>query len=76
MTTKSPVVVAFDSSIGIAVGTKMDQNYIVVDLLLSYPQEHAVVHKNHLFYTSLTASDIRRITSFDEFQQTYPEYFI
>lgn len=76
MTPKSPVVIAFDNNLGIAVGTKMDPNYIVVNLLLPHPEEHVVVHKSHLFHTSLTAPDIRRITSFGEFQQTYPEYFI
>ena len=76
MTPKSPVVIAFDNSLGIAVGTKMDPNYIVVNLLLPHAAEHVVVHKSHLSYTLLTAPDIRHITSFSEFQQTYPEYFI
>ena len=76
MNYKPRVVIYNNSWLGVAVGTKMDPNYIVVNLLLPQQQEHVVAHKSHLFYTSLTTPDIRHITSFGEFQQTYPEYFI
>ena len=75
MNYKPRIVIYNNNWLGVAVGTKMDPNYIVVNLLLPH-QDRVVIHKNHLSYTSLTSSDIRHITSFGEFQQTYPEYFI
>ena len=65
-----------EPAIGIAVGIKMDPNYIVVDVILPTPIEHVVIYKPRLTYTTLTLADLATITSLDEFQQTYPEYFI
>ena len=70
------IVLVHDSAVGIAIGTKMDPNYIVVNLIFPSPQEHIVFHKNNLTFTSLLPSDLDGITTFAEFQQTYPEYFI
>ena len=71
-----PRIVVYDDMIGIATGTKMDTNYIVVNLIFPSPQEHIVLHKNNLTFTSLLPSDLDDITTFAAFQQTYPEYFI
>ena len=65
-----------DLAVGIAVGIKMDPNYIIVNIILPTPIEHVVIYKPCLTYTSLTLADLATITSLDEFQQTYPEYFI
>ena len=65
-----------DLAVGIAVGTKMDPNYIIVSIILPTPIEHVVVYKPRITYTSLTLADLATITSLDKFQQTYPEYFI
>ena len=71
-----PRIVIYDGNIGIAIGTKMDPNYIVVNLILPFHQEHLVLHKDNLIFTSLLPSDLDGITTFAAFQQTYPEYFI
>ena len=76
MTYKPRVVMLYLEAVGIAIGTKMDPNYIVVNLLFPTPQEHLVFHKNNLTFTSLLPSDLDGITTFAAFQQTYPEYFI
>ena len=76
MTYKPRVVMFYLDAVGITIGTKMDPNYIVVNLIFPSTQEHVVSHKNNLTFTSLLPSDLDGITSFDEFQQTYPEYFI
>ena len=76
MTYKPRVVMFYLDAVGIAIGTKMDPNYIVVNLIFPSNQDHVVVHKNNLILTSLLPSDLDGITTFDEFQQTYPEYFI
>ena len=76
MTYKPRVVMFYLDAVGIAIGTKMDPNYIVVNLIFPSAQDHVVVHKNNLILTSLLPSDLDGITTFDEFQQTYPEYFI
>ena len=76
MTYKPRVVMFYLDAVGIAIGTKMDPNYIVVNLIFPSTQDHVVAHKNHLTFTSLLPSDLDGITTFDEFQQTYPEYFI
>ena len=76
MTYKPRVVMFYLDAVGIAIGTKMDPNYIVVNLVFPSTQDHAVVHKNNLTFTSLLPSDLDGITSFTTFQQTYPEYFI
>ena len=76
MNYKPRIVLFNDNAVGIAIGTKMDLNYIVVNLLFPSPYEHLVFHKDNLTFTSLLPSDLDGITAFDEFQQTYPEYFI
>ena len=73
---KPHVVIAHDYMVGIAIGTKMDPNYIVVNLILPSYQEHTILHKNSLISTSLLPSDLDGITTFAAFKQTYPEYFI
>ena len=70
------VVIFYSDAIGIAIGTKMDPNYIVVNIIFPVPQEHVVLHKNNLTFTSLLPSDLNGITTFAAFQQIYPEYFI
>ena len=76
MNYKPRIVLFNDNAVGIAIGTKMDPNYIVVNLLFPSPQEHLVFHKNNLTFTSLLPSDLDNITTFAAFQQTYPEYYI
>ena len=76
MTYKPRVVMFYLDAVGIAIGTKMDPNYIVVNLIFPNAQEHVVLYRNNLTFTSLLTSDLEGITTFDEFQQTYPEYFI
>lgn len=76
MNYKQRIVLFHDSAVGIAIGTKMDPNYIVVNLLFTSPQERLVFHKDTLTFTSLLPSDLDGITTFAAFQQTYPEYFI
>ena len=76
MNYKPRIVLFHDSAVGIAIGTKMDPNYIVVNLIFPSPQEHLVFHKNNLTFTSLLPSDLDGITTFAAFQQTYPEYYI
>ena len=76
MNYKPRIVLFHDSAVGIAIGTKMDPNYIVVSLLFPNPHEHLVFHKDNLTFTSLLPSDLDGITTFAAFQQTYPEYFI
>lgn len=76
MNYKPRIVLFNDNAVGIAIGTKMDPNYIVVSLLFPSPHEHLVFHKDSLTFTSLLPSDLDGITTFAEFQQTYPEYFI
>ena len=76
MNYKPRIVIFHDSAVGIAIGTKMDPNYIVVNLLFPIPHEHVVFHKDNLTFTSLLPSDLDGITTFAAFQQTYPEYFI
>lgn len=73
---KPHVVIGHDYMVGIAIGTKMDPNYIVVNLILPFHQEHVILHKDNLTSTSLLPSDLDGITTFAAFQQTYPEYFI
>ena len=73
---KPRIVLFNDNAVGIAIGTKMDPNYIVVNLLFPSPHEHLVFHKDNLTFTSLLPSDLDGIATFAEFQQTYPEYFI
>ena len=70
------VVIAFGNSVGIAISTKMDPNYFVVNLVLPNEQERVIIHNNKLTFTSLLPSDLGDLTSFSEFQQSYPEYFI
>ena len=65
-----------EPAIGIAVGIKMDPNYIVVDVILPTHIEHVVIYKPRLTYTTLTLTDISNIHSFDDFQQAYPELLI
>lgn len=65
-----------DLAVGITVGIKMDPNYVVVDIILPTPIEHVVIYKPRLIYTPLTITALADITSFNHFQQTYPEYFI
>ena len=76
MNYKARIVLFHNSAVGIAIGTKMDPNYIVVNLIFPSPQEHIVLLKDDLTFTSLLPSDLDGITTFNEFQQTYPEYFI
>ena len=76
MNYKPRIVLFNDNAVGIAIGTKMDPNYIVVNLIFPNPQERLVFHKNNLTFTSLLPSDLDGITTFVAFQQTYPEYFI
>ena len=76
MTYKPRIVIYNSSRLGVAVGTKMDPNFIVVNLILPFPKEQITVHKERLIFTSLPSSDLDGITSFTAFQQTYPEYFI
>ena len=72
-----PRIVKFhNSGVAIAIGTKMDPNYIVVNVIFPITQERVVLHKNNLTFTSLLPSDLDGITTFAAFQQTYPEYFI
>ena len=71
-----PRVVLIGNHVGIAVGTKMDPNYVVVDFYLPAQQDRVVVHISRLTFTPLTPADILRFNSFADFQQTYPEYFI
>ena len=63
-------------SVGIVKGTKMDPNYLVVDILLPIAIPNVVIYRSHLTFLPLTASDLTDIASIDQFQQTYPEYFI
>ena len=76
MSYKPRIVIALDNCLGIAVGTKMDPNYIITNIILPVPQEHVVIYKSNLIFTALSPSDIDGLTSFSEFQQSYPEYFI
>lgn len=76
MNYKPRIVVTLDNYLGIAVGTKMDPNYIIINIILPDLPEHVVIHKSSLIFTALSPSDIDGLTSFSEFQQTYPEYFI
>ena len=73
---KPHIVIVHDYMVGIAIGTKMDPNYIVVNLILPSHQEHLILHQNSLISTSLLPSDLDGITTFAAFKQTYPEYFI
>ena len=76
MNYKPRIVLFNDNAVGIAIGTKMDPNYIVINIILPVLQEHVVIHKSNLIFTALSPSDIDGLTSFSEFQQSYPEYFI
>ena len=76
MNYKPRIVLFNDNAVGIAIGTKMDPNHIVVNLLFPGTQERLVFHKNSLTFTSLLPSDLDGITTFAEFQQAYPEYCI
>ena len=71
-----PRIVVYGDMVGIATGTKMDPNYIIVNTIVPIRQTHLVLHKSNLTFTSLLPSDLNGITTFAEFQQTYPEYFI
>lgn len=71
-----PRVVIFDSSVGLAIGTKMDPNYIVVDFYIPHQQQHVVIHKDRLVFTSLEHKDIKHVKTFNDFKSTYPEYFV
>ena len=62
--------------IGVVKGTKMDPNYVVVDVILPKHIAGTIVYKPRFTFLPLTTSDLTGITSFDEFQQSYPEYFI
>ena len=62
--------------VGVVKDTKMDPNYVVVDIILPVGMAGAVVYKPRLTFLPLTASDLTSITSIEQFQQTYPEYFI
>ena len=62
--------------IGVVKGTKMDPNYVVIDVILPNRIAGTVVYKPRLTFLPLTTSDLTGITSFEQFQQTYPEYFI
>ena len=63
-------------SIGIVKGTKLDPNYIVVDLLFPTSLPSVIIYRTRLTFLPLTSSNITNIHSFDDFQQAYPEYFI
>lgn len=76
MTYKPRVVIYNNSRLGVAVGTKMDPNFVVINLMLPFPKEQITVQKERLIFTSLPSSALDGITSFTAFQQTYPEYFI
>ena len=65
-----------ETAVGIFKGTKMDPNYVVIDIILPRRVSGSVVYKPRLTFLPLTTSDLTGITSFDQFQQTYPEYFI
>lgn len=73
---KPRIVIFYGNAVGIAIGTKMDPNYVVVNLILPFHQEHLILHKNNLTFTSILPSDLDGITTVAAFQQTYPEYFI
>ena len=62
--------------VGVVKGTKMDPNYLVIDVILPAGMANTIVYKPRLTFLPLTTSDLTGITSFDQFQQTYPEYFI
>ena len=65
--------------IGVVKDTKMDPNYVVIDVILPNPNSiitSTIVYKPRLTFLPLTTSDLTGITSFEQFQQTYPEYFI
>ena len=67
---------AYTPVIGIIKGTKMGPNYVVIDVILPKRIAGTVVYRPRLRFLPLTISDLAGITSFDQFQQTYPEYFI
>ena len=76
MNYKPHIVIYNNERLGIAIGTKMDPNFIIVNLILPFPNEHIIAHKERLIFTSLPPSDLNGITTFAAFQQAYPEYFI
>ena len=69
-------VIIFGDNVGIITGTKMDPNYMVIKFILPNSIAGAVVHKERLTFTALTASDVAAFKTFDEFKTTYPEYFV
>ena len=71
MNYKPRIVLFHGNAVGIAIGTKMDPNYIVVNLIFP-TQECLVFHKDNLTFTSLLPSDLDGITTVAAFQQTYP----
>ena len=62
--------------VGVVKGTKMDPNYVVIDMILPKRVAGVIVYKPRLTFLPLTKADLSNITSFEQFQQTYPEYFI
>ena len=62
--------------VGVVKGTKMGPNYLVIDVILPTRVRNTVVYKPRLTFLPLTKADLSNITSFEQFQQTYPEYFI
>ena len=64
------------TAVGVVKGTKMDPNYLVIDVILPTRVRNTVVYKPRLTFLPLTSSDLTDITSLEQFQQTYPEYFI
>lgn len=76
MNYKPRIVLFHGNAVGITIGTKMDPNYIVVNLIFPSPQECLVFHKDNLTFTSLLPSDLDGITTVAAFQQAYPELLI
>ena len=62
--------------VGVVKGAKMDPNYLVIDIILPTDIRGIVVYKPRLTFLPLTQADLSNITSVEQFQQTYPEYFI
>ena len=76
MTNNHKVVIAHGKSLGIFIGRKMDDNFLMINIIFPCRKDYSIIHKSNLSFIPLSLSDIKNITSFSEFQQTYPEYFV
>lgn len=73
------VLIIDDKEVAIFKSRRMDPNYIVVSYLYKHEYYHNItisLRTHKIDRTRLFRKDIKHIQSFNEFQQSYPEYFI